>query len=553
MHTQVVTALSTRPSPYISHALHGNQTGTQAIPVGFPSGSRFHPTAELALLAILVLRTGSGDAWTAADQTEQGKHQCMQHIHLTIDVPGRQSLSLRVAETVRVDQCIAWLVGQLALPTTDLAGLPQEYALHRARDGRMAPGEETLHDAGIAHGSRLTLLSVPRTPVACKGRPSAAMVPRLSRVNSSAHPPVNRRTVLRWTIISSCAFLGMGAGVSVAAAQSLLRRPTVESRPNSVHRPTSLRATLPQASLVTFFTAHQQTVRAVSWSPDGSRLASGGDDARALVWTPAGQLVRSIPHSSPVGGLAWSRGSDRLVSAAGNIVTFFTAAAGTILARVSAHTAPVTSVAWTPHSTQQVVSGGEDRRAIVWETITYQPQTAFTGHTTAIEAVSWASDGQTVASSSQGGAIRVWRAASGQEVHPFYLPLSLPQRAAAFSPMSPLLAVGGNDGTIRLWNGLQCLTEGTSTAGLLCLDTPVAFQQSPSAVRSLAWSPNGRFLAEGNDAGSLTLWEPARNQLPVFTQTVQAGTTIHSLAWSPDGDRLATAVGAAVCIWHLAL
>jgi WD40 repeat protein len=61
-----------------------------------------------------------------------------------------------------------------------------------------------------------------------------------------------------------------------------------------------------------------------------------------------------------------------------------------------------------------VVSGSADMRAIIWETRAYQAQTVFTGHTTPIEWVCWAADGQTVASSSQGGSVRVTSVATDE-------------------------------------------------------------------------------------------------------------------------------------------
>src|SRR6185503_19415695 len=95
---------------------------------------------------------------------------------------------------------------------------------------------------------------------------------------------------------------------------------------------------------------------------------------------------------------------------------------GTVLARpAQQHTGQITSLAWAAHDQMQVVSGGADMRAIVWDTTTYRAQTIFRGHTTVLDAVTWSADVTTVASASQGGVVRVWRATTGKELHGLYL------------------------------------------------------------------------------------------------------------------------------------
>jgi WD40 repeat protein len=300
------------------------------------------------------------------------------------------------------------------------------------------------------------------------------------------------------------------------------------------------------------FASHQQTVRIVAWSPDGRYLASGGDDGQLLVWGTDGVVHQRVVYQAAVTALAWSPESERLVMGAANQVTFLTALTGTVLASFPhEHLATVTSLAWTAHNQQQVVSGALDQRAIVWQTTLYQPQTIFTRHTAPIESVTWASDGTTIASSSQGGVVRVWNAESGQEVHPLYQDAPLPMRAAAFASTGTQLAVGGDDGTIRLWNGLVCQRTGAISAGSICLDTPRRLQSSHNPIRSLAWSPDARYLASGSDDGSFSLWDSVQAEKPLLTLPVQPGSAVHSLTWSPTGQQLAAASGKTVTVWNL--
>jgi len=283
-------------------------------------------------------------------------------------------------------------------------------------------------------------------------------------------------------------------------------------------------------------------------------IASGGDDG-LLIWdAAAGTLQQRIAPVAPVRTLTWSPEGQRIVSGAANQVAFYSAFSGTLLARSTGqHTGTITSVAWTGAHLKQVVSAGEDKRAIIWETATYQSQTIFAQHDTPIESVSWAADGQVVASSSQGGAVRVWNAENALQTHGFYNDAAVPMGTCAFAPIGTALAVGGNDGIVRVWNsGLVCQAQQTENAGLVCQDIPLRIPSDGSSLRSLAWSPDGRYLLGGYENGSLHVWLRVQNTLSLaFTLMISPPDVVHSLSWSPDGTRIATAVGSRVLIWQL--
>jgi len=68
-------------------------------------------------------------------------------------------------------------------------------------------------------------------------------------------------------------------------------------------------------------------VKALAWSPDGKRIASGGNDNTVQVWDAAD---------------------------GGNVYTY------------SGHSATVTSVIWSPDS-ERIASGSDDKTVQVWE------------------------------------------------------------------------------------------------------------------------------------------------------------------------------------------
>ncbi len=489
--------------------------------------------------------------------------------------------SVRPVEIVadaQVAALVPALVEELHLPQVDSFGKKLVYMLRHTSNGRVLAKQSTLLASGVIPGERLALDSY-----TMNGSVAALMdttlpastpdilfhsattaddetaLPAVARTSKLLESKRKKQSMTRRTfLVLSSVALGVGtAGLGYAAFRSL-DKSTLNTTNTIGRQQTNVpKTSIPMISTTLkqdiVFTAHQQIVRAVSWSPDGMTLASGADDARLLLWDTGGNVQHTIVHPASIHALAWSPDSQKLVTGSNNQILFLDAQVGTQLARSThRHTAAITSLAWTGQNQQpQVVSGAMDTHAIAWNTTTYRAQTVFQRHNTPIESVSWASDGQTVASSSQGGAIRVWNAASGQEVHAFYLDAKVPMRVLAFSPVETTLAVGGDDGIVRLWNGQVCQQQMVVNGVQQCVDTPQRIQVSHTAIRSLAWSPTGKFLAVGSSDGILSLWQPAQSQKPLLTMIIEQNMPVHSIAWAPKSNQLAVSAGNKITLWSL--
>jgi WD40 repeat protein len=279
-------------------------------------------------------------------------------------------------------------------------------------------------------------------------------------------------------------------------------------------------------------------------------LASGANDMQLLTWNMDGMVQGQQQQLASVRAVAWSPDSQWLTAGSANQVALFNATNGLTQQQImAAHNKTVTTLAWSPQQPLRLLSGSNDMQAIVWNMPAFTQQTIFAHHTAAILSGSWASDNQTVATSSQGGVIRVWNANSGQEVHGYYLDAQLPMRVLAFDPTGSMLAVGGDDGLVRLWFGLTCQQEQQGGFGNQCMDAPQRLTAHTGIVRTLAWSPDGRLLATGGDDGTLAIWYPTHSQTPLLR--VRQDAPVLSLAWSPSGKQVATASGNSVTLWGL--
>lgn len=493
---------------------------------------------------------------------------------------------VKVSMDIPISELLVDLVETLHLPKSDLFGNPLVYALYHAPSGRMLPSEQTLESSGILPGMRLRLdsLQSDRIPIPDEPEMMNGFIPPQSPQNydlyvsetlfdgalfSTSSPDqsiseldvkIKRRRSSRRAFLLSCGIvLGVsGAGVGYAAYRGALNtsflqtnvphKVVAQQNPQSAKKTPVSKMNVPTQITVKLrmtFTKHQNLVRVVAWSALGNILASGSDDSHVFIWDPQGNVKQDLLHSASVHALALSPDGTFIVTGSNNQVAFWSTLTGMrVSLSTHQHTQLVTGLAWTRQNAQQVVSVAEDKLAIIWNPQSFQPSLIYRKHMAALLAVSWSSDGQTVASASQGGVIHVWHAADGQDLHGFYQAATVPMRAIAFDTVGTRLVVGGDDGIIRFWNGLSCVMNGQQ-----CMDTPQRITIAKASVRALSWSPDGRFLAVGTSNGVFQILQTAQNMKQLFNQNL--GDTIHSIAWSSDSKQVATAVGKQVTLWDV--
>ena len=93
--------------------------------------------------------------------------------------------------------------------------------------------------------------------------------------------------------------------------------------------------------------------------------------------------------------------------------------------------------------------------------------------------------------------------------------------ALAFAPEGSLLASGGKDRTIRLWDTQKATLKQT-------------FSGEGGEVTSLAFSPDGQVLMSGSYDKTVKLWDPQTLE-PKRTLTWPRSPTVDAVAFSPDG------------------
>ena len=166
-------------------------------------------------------------------------------------------------------------------------------------------------------------------------------------------------------------------------------------------------------------TGHSGTVHAVAVAPDGSWLATAGDDA-VRIWDAATGKERATltGHSGTVHAVAVAPDGSWLATAADDAVRIWDAATGKERATLTGHSGTVHAIAVAPDGSW-LASGGYDQTVRIWDAATGKERATLTGHRGTVHAIAVAPDGSWLASvgdegTMQIGEVRIWDAATGQ-------------------------------------------------------------------------------------------------------------------------------------------
>jgi WD40 repeat protein/predicted Ser/Thr protein kinase len=282
---------------------------------------------------------------------------------------------------------------------------------------------------------------------------------------------------------------------------------------------------------------HEWLVRALTFSPDGTRIASAGSDNVACVWdTATGRKVATCRgHTLKIRGAAFSPDGARLAttSADGTVRQWNPATGLEVEPPYDRHGSEVYSAAYSPDGVW-LATGGADRTIRCWRATGREEAGVLHGHTGTVSALAFTPDGRQVASVSQ-GVERDFRGDETVGVWDVDFRARLPVLrghtsyvyAVAYSPDGRWLASGSYDTTIRIWD---------ASTGELC-----ATLIQPDIVRTLAFGPDGQWLVTGDRLEDrLRIWDVAMGRVRREIRGPRKG--VRYLAVSPDGSRIASTV-----------
>jgi WD40 repeat protein/tRNA A-37 threonylcarbamoyl transferase component Bud32 len=293
--------------------------------------------------------------------------------------------------------------------------------------------------------------------------------------------------------------------------------------------PAEVVGTLPQ---IASWQAHTGDAYFVTFSRDGSRLASAGRDRTARVWD----------------GMT-----------------------GHPICVCSGHSGDVNCVDFSPDG-ELLATASEDHTVKVWDARTGKQKFTLVGHAAEVVAAVFSADGKTLISGDHMGILKQWDLASKRESRSIVAHASRINSLFLAADGHLLLSAGGDD-RVRLWTMPELQLQGTqetiaaqsatvstdgemiAVGGIQMLNVydvrtgglRSTFSDRSSRIESVRFSPDGRQVAVCGGEGGLTLWDRCTQQAwpaaPPRMRNSETGQQVPVGLWcvtySPDGRRLA--------------
>lgn len=299
-------------------------------------------------------------------------------------------------------------------------------------------------------------------------------------------------------------------------------------------------------------TGHARSIQSLAWAPDGSVLASGatsedGEAGEIILWDPdTGEVVRRFgaEHSRAVSALVFDSDGSRLLADAAREVIVWDLSTGTPLHVIeSTH---IISVAWSPDDAR-LAFGLNRGRTLVHDAASAAKLYELEDQRIDVRVVAFSPDSRMLYTFDSDGTLYQRDAATGAVLRSaagFANRLGV----GAWTPDGSALWAGMSGGQLVQWDvdsfERRHLEQGFGAPGL-----------TGSTLTALAYHPDRNLLAVGGADGRVYLYDPLAKEVVHAFGDRDTGhrNAIQVLRWSPDGTQLVSGgIDETVIIWDVA-
>lgn len=244
----------------------------------------------------------------------------------------------------------------------------------------------------------------------------------------------------------------------------------------------------------------ESTLTCLVFSADSKTAVTGGKEQPVKLWDVAsGQLSGTLGRlGSDVTCVALAPSRDKVAGGGARVVQQWALGLPPRSSCCLGHDSWVLAAAYS-HDGRLLITGGEDGKVMLFDTVDGRWLHTFSGHGDRIHAVAFGPLSRWVASASKDHSLKVW---------------NVPERrlcwdlnghddavtAVAIDPTGRIIASGSNDEKIRLWE----IEGGTQV---------LALRARGALITSLSYSGDGRLLAAGCTDYTVRVWDVRKGEL----------------------------------------
>jgi WD40 repeat protein len=279
----------------------------------------------------------------------------------------------------------------------------------------------------------------------------------------------------------------------------------------------------------------------MAFSPDGKGLVAGNGEGDIHGWslpdgTPLFEPIRGV-HTSDIWKLVFDpNGRAFATSSSDGKSILFAYPGGKMIGPAVAPNDEINGVAFSADG-KILFGGGADGGLRLWD-VEHGALKAKTpsGHNAPIIDLEVSGARNLIATLGTDQLIRFWRLESMVPLASEYQVGGHAAKGVAFSPDGQWLAAGDDAGNVELWK------VGTA-------QPPMLLSGHQQQVWALAFSPDGKHLLSGDRSGKVRIWDSASGATEA---TIDAGpSAVWSISVSPDGTQFAAASEMGVRLWDL--